>query len=72
LAESCQLEIEIVAVEESLNRVSPKIHQVQLELFILLVFPVLIDILLVEVILFGRDKRCLKFSIPEILPGEVF
>jgi hypothetical protein len=42
-----------------------------LELFILLIFPILVDVLLVEVILVGRNEWCLDLLLPKILPWEI-
>jgi hypothetical protein len=37
-----------------------------------LVLPVLIDVLLIKVVLFRWDKRCLNLPVPQILPREIF
>jgi hypothetical protein len=45
---------------------------VLLKFFILLVLPVLINIFLVKVVLFGGYERCLNLFVPQVLPGEIF
>ena len=42
-----------------------------MEFFVFLIFPVLINVLLIEVIRLGRHKRRLDFLVPEILPSKV-
>ncbi len=67
-----KLVIIIIAIELRLDRVSPEGKRMLLKLFILLVLPVLVNILLVKIVLLGRQKRCLHLLVPEVLPREVF
>ena len=72
LTEGCQLKVKIVPVELSLNGVTPQAQQVLLEFLIFLVLPVLINVLLIKVVLFWRNKRRLNLPVPQILPREIF
>jgi len=69
---SCELVVIIIAVELILDRVTSQRKKMLLKFFIFLIFPVLVDILLIKVILFGGEKRSLNFFVPEIFPGEIF
>ncbi len=71
LTQSGKLEIKVIAIELSLNRVPSQAQEVLLKFLVLLIFPVLIYVLLVEVILFRRNKRSSDLSVPEVIPGEV-
>jgi len=71
LAKGGQLEIEVVSIKLGLYRISSKTQQVLLELLVLLVFPIFVNVLLIEIILLWRDERSLNLSVPEISPREV-
>lgn len=68
LAECCQLMIKVVAVEESLDWISAEHHGVLLELLVFLIFPVFVDVLLIKIIFFRRNKRRFQLLIKQILP----
>jgi hypothetical protein len=42
------------------------------EFLIFLVLPILIDIFLVKVVFFRRDKWSLNFAVPKIVPWKIF
>ena len=65
------MEIEVVSIKLGLYRISSKTQQVLLELLVLLVFPIFVNVLLIEIILLWRDERSLNLSVPEICPREV-
>lgn len=61
---SSELVVVIVAIKLCLDGVSSQRQSVLLKLFIFLVLPVFVNILLVEVVLFGRHERSLHFLVP--------
>jgi len=63
--------IVVVPLEELLSGNASQGLKVGLELLVLNVSPLLIDILLVEVVLPGWDKRCLDSLVSQVVPGEV-
>ncbi len=71
LTQSCQLEIVVVTVEESLHWVTSQHHHVLLELFIILIFPIFINVLLIKIIFSRWNKWWLDFFIPQILPWVI-
>lgn len=68
LAECCQLIIKVVAVEESLDWIAAEHHLVLLELLVFLIFPIFVDVLLIKIIFFRRNKRRFQLLIKQILP----
>ena len=67
-----KLVIVIVAGELGLNRVTSKRERMLLKFFILLVLPVLVNIFLIKVVLFGRHKWRLDLLVPQVFPREIF
>lgn len=65
------MEIEVVTIKLGLDRVAPQTEEVLLEFLVFLVLPVLVDVLLVEVVLLGRDEGSLQFAVPKVVPWEV-
>jgi hypothetical protein len=43
-----------------------------LELLIFLVFPVFVDVLLIEIVFLRWDEGSLNLLVPKVLPSEVF
>lgn len=43
-----------------------------LEFFIVLIFPVFVDILLIEIVLFWWNERRLYLPVPQVLPRKLF
>ncbi len=63
--------VEVIAIEERLHGVPAQQQHILLELLVLLVFPVFVDVFLVEVVFLRRDEGRLDFLFIEILPGVV-
>ena len=71
LSKCSQLIVKIVTIKERLHTVLPEIGQVLFEFWVLEVFPLFIDIFLVEVVLHRRDERSPHPFVIEVLPWEV-
>jgi hypothetical protein len=61
----------VVPIELRLYAVPPERKQVLLELFILLIFPILIYVLLIKIVCGRWHKWGLNLLLPEIFPREV-
>jgi hypothetical protein len=71
LGESSQLVVEVVAVKQSLNRISSEHQSVLFKLLVILILPILVNVLLVKVILSWWNEGSLDLAVPEILPREI-
>lgn len=71
LSDCRHLEVVVVSSEEVLNRLAAECSEVLLEAFIINVSPLLVDVLLVEVVLLGRDEGCLQLLLLQVFPREV-
>lgn len=71
VTQSCKLVVKVIAIEEGLYRISSEHKHILLELFIFLIFPVLINILLVEVIFLWWDEGRFHLAVPQVLPRKV-
>jgi len=66
-----QLVVVVVTVEEGLDRTSTKVSHVLFELGILQIFPLFVDVLLIEVVLERRDERSTDSLLREVRPVEI-
>lgn len=71
LRKCSQLIVEVITVKELLHRVSPQVVDVFFELGFFEVFPLLINVLLVEVVLHRRNEWRLQLLIVQIIPRKV-
>lgn len=65
------LVVVVIAGKEVLGGLAAERDEVLLELLVLNVTPLFIDVLLVEVVLLGRDERCLDPLLFEVIPRIV-
>jgi hypothetical protein len=72
LVERRQVMVEIIPVKKVLNRLSPQEQHGLFILWIFQIFPLLVDVLLVEVVGLGRDEGGLDLPVEQVLPGVVF
>lgn len=70
-SQCCKLVVEVVSVEEGLHRIPPQVLYIFDELCVFQVFPLLADVLLVEIILHWRNKGGSNSPLVEIIPWEV-
>lgn len=71
LSNCSYLEIVVVAGEKILSGLPAQSFEVVFECIIIDVSPLFVDVLLVEVVFFGRNERSLQFPFLKILPREV-